>query len=426
MRASSGPKTKAETWLAINPTNPSNVVIAAKDMNPESSASCVWNGVFVTHDGGASWKDVVIGGKFASRQPPSPFYGYACNTDPMFQFTSDGVVHYGVELYSVGGAPSRAVPDPTGFGPAGWKVLLASSDDGGDSWPLVIDFHPDLVTPTDYSRMAVSPKSGTILEAINNIGTASTCHVLASRDGGKTAAPPVKVIVREAPGVQFCRGLAVSPHGVVVVGFKDGLLEGPNARTFFARSLDDGKTFPETNEGWSFTPVPEMFEEVEAAARGGQQFELKYDLRTGTLWAITAEYDGGNADVFVRHSLDDGATWSPKVLVNEPNENHQWMPQIAFPRDGSLHAFYYDKQHDPENKLIDITHSVSFDQGASWSSERVTTVSWDGDLGRHQDGYPWIGDYIGADAVGDDVWFAVPDTSLGGEPVIAAGHVRRG
>src|SRR5579884_2798362 len=98
-RASHNPGPKEETWIAINPKDPNNVVVGAKDLDPAASASCVWNGVFVTHDGGKTWKDVHIGGTYASRDPTSPFYGYACNTDPDFQFTSDGALHYGVEMY---------------------------------------------------------------------------------------------------------------------------------------------------------------------------------------------------------------------------------------------------------------------------------------------------------------------------------------
>src|SRR5690242_2058170 len=43
-RASHTPATKAEMWLAINPTNPNNVVVGSKDKNPEMSQACVWNG----------------------------------------------------------------------------------------------------------------------------------------------------------------------------------------------------------------------------------------------------------------------------------------------------------------------------------------------------------------------------------------------
>jgi hypothetical protein len=101
------------------------------------------------------------------------------------------------------------------------------------------------------------------------------------------------------------------------------------------------------------------------------------------------------------------------------------MPNMAIAGDGSLHAFWMDKSYDPEHRLIDVTHGVSLDGGATWSSERVTTISWDGDLGKHQEDFPFIGDYVGAGAVGDHVWAGFPDASNGQTTVMAAIHVHR-
>jgi hypothetical protein len=42
----------------------------------------------------------------------------------------------------------------------------------------------------------------------------------------------------------------------------------------------------------------------------------------------------------------------------------------------------------------------------------------------HQEGFPFIGDYIGADAVGNDVWAGFPDATQG-ITVISAAHVAR-
>jgi len=436
------PGTKAEPWIAINPTNPRNVVVASKDMNPTSSKSCVWNGLGVTHDAGATWHGVTIGGPFSERSPGSPFYGYACDTDAMFQFDAHGDLYYGVEMYDLEGVlPIPRVQDPTGAwnqaGPFawGWKILLATSHDGGDTWPDVITFQEGQPTETDYSRMIVSPTTGTILEAINNISGGITCHVLSSRDGGKTAALPAKATPLDNPADSICRSISVSPTGTVVIGFRDGLkagVAGGERRVAFVRSTDDGKTFLDGNGAFPYKPIPDPFPNMKAPSRNGQQFECKYDLVSaagkGTLWCITAEDPAGNGDanVYVRFSKDDARTWSDPVQVNDPAVGHeQWMPQLAIAQDGTLHAFYFDRGYS-DGHLVDVTHAVSTDQGKTWRSERVTSVSWDPDTGRHQDGYPWIGDYIGADAVGDDVWATVPDTSLGGPPQLAAIHVVKG
>ena len=84
-----------------------------------------------------------------------------------------------------------------------------------------------------------------------------------------------------------------------------------------------------------------------------------------------------------------------------------------------------DKSYDPGHKLIDITHALSTDGGNTWKTERVTSVSFDGDLGKHQENFPFIGDYIGAACVGDDCWAGFPDATTG-ITVMAAAHVHRG
>ncbi|MFO1534576.1 MAG: hypothetical protein ABR586_02810 [Thermoplasmatota archaeon] len=441
------PRTKAEMWVGINPTDPANVVVAAKDMDPASSDGCVWNGLWVTHDAGGNWTHVVIGGRFADRTPASPFYGYSCNTDPMFRFAPDGTLHYGVEMYNLkrlGGTAGHNGPVDQALAPTGlavgsdlttltFKVLLATSRDGGLTWPDVLVWQPDLGTITDFGRMAIAP-DGAVHEILNHLGPGLACHLLSSRDGGRTADPVVVVTPPEAPGDILCRGLAISPSGTLVVAFKGpivapGVVVPGGARggqVMFVRSADGGRTFTDSNVAWRMEPLPPMPGKAQA---GPSEFEMAYDLTSGpgrgTLWAITAEAPDGDADVFVRSSHDDGRTCSDPVQVNQPSKNAQVMPNLAIVGDGSLHAFYFDRAGDPDNRLTGITHAWSVDAGATWRQENATTALWDPDLGRHQLGDPWIGDYLGIDAVGQDVWAAFPDASLGGEPVAAAAHVRR-
>jgi hypothetical protein len=438
-RASHNPGPKEETWAEINPTDPNNVIVGAKDLDPAASAKCVWNGVFVTHDGGKTWKDVHIGGTYASRDPTSPFYGYACNTDPDFQFTKDGAVHYGVEMYGflspnsgglAGGTPAGGLAD-------GFKILLATSHDGGDTWPDVITYQPDLLVTTDYSRMTVDPVSQAIIEAIGSDG-GGRCHILTSRDGGKTADPFVEVVTQYGAPCNSGAGtaIAVSPKGtVVLVGGQVGDQGTPvgvpgsggdgNAQPIVVRSTDDGRTWLDANPGFTYKPIPAF---NESKYREGSAIELAYDLTSGpnkgVLYATYAAAGRDEADIYVRSSKDDGKTWSDPVMVNsDPAGSHQWMPNVAVAGDGSVHVFYMDKQFDPQHKLIDITHAVSLDGGKTWTTERVSTLSYDGDLGRHQDGFPFIGDYLGVSCVAHDCWAGFPDASNGETTVIAAAHV---
>ncbi|MCA1812489.1 MAG: glycoside hydrolase [Halobacteriales archaeon] len=438
-RASHTDGQKQEIWLGVNPKDARNVIIGAKDLNPQSSQSCVWNGVSVTHDGGRTWKDVVIGGTFASRQPGDPFFGYSCNTDPMLAFSADGTPHYVVELYNLAGPNGSGPlgPDPQ-FGRAlllaGWKLVLATSHDGGDTWPDLVTLNQGdgIAAINDYSRMTVSGKTGTILTAINTFsggpfflaGSAYTvCTVTAASGDGGSVRQPVIVTSDPASGnPNFgCQGIAVAPDGTVV-------LAGAGDPTQWTTSTDDGQTFATPHAGFPIRGIPGVFNESQY--RTGTNFEVAYDLtdgpNKGTLYCIYAARDRDEADIYLRSSKDNGATWGDAVRVNDDAPgSHQFIPNLAVGSDGSVHAFFMDKRYDPRHELIDITHAWSLDAGKTWRNERVTNVSFDGDLGKHQEGFPFIGDYIGAGASGNEVWGAFPDSSNGKTTVVAAARVVR-
>ncbi|MEA3201800.1 MAG: hypothetical protein QOE90_3228 [Thermoplasmata archaeon] len=441
-RASHTAGAKQEIWTAINPKNPDNVVIAAKDDDPESSASCVWNGVFVTLDGGKTWKDVVIGGKYADRDPTSPYYGYACNTDPDFRFTSDGLLHYGVEMYNLaaqsawGPGPDNPVyhmlPGGEGIPMDGYKILLATSADGGLTWPTVITFQPDEFVTTDFSRMTVNPVDDAILEAIGSDG-GQGCHVLRSLDDGKSAQPPVEVVTPLGlpcnSGAQTA--IAASPKGTIVLmggSVTDPTSSSANDTPIVVRSTDDGATWMDYNAGFGFAQIPQF---KESQARDESLVEIAYDLsngtRRGTLYAVYAAQDGKDeSDILLRASPDDGKTWTPAVRVNQDGtEAHHWMPNLAVAGDGSVHVFFLDKTYDPARKLIDVTHAVSLDGGKTWQTQRVSSVPFDGDLGVHQNGFPFVGDYLGVACGATDCWAGFPDASNGQVTVVAAAHVTK-
>jgi hypothetical protein len=460
VRASHSEGQKQEIWLAINPTDARNVVIGAKDLNPAASGSCVWNGLFVTHDGGATWRDVIIGGPYGERTPDSPYYGYACNTDPMGVFTADGTLQWVVELYNFIGSDGNGPigKDPTsgrGIVQPGWKLVLATSHDGGDTFPeaTVLEYGDGVGALNDYSRITANPKTGSAITVINTyypgVGAntalvpalpvpvplgGEACSVLPFRPAEQRAPQPAPikptVVTGTAnPGGINCLGIAATTGGTVTLGAVGSPLQGGAFGAWFARSTDDAASFTDFNAGFPFTPIPSPF--TESSYRTGTSFEMAYDTtggpRAGTLYVITAEQTEGagadEADIYVRSSTDDGKTWGTAVRANQdPPGTHQFMPNLAVARDGSLHAFWMDKAYDGAHNhtFIDVTHGLSVDGGATWRTERVTNVSWDGELGKHQEGFPFIGDYTGVGASGDEVWAAFPDASNGKTTVVAA------
>ncbi|MCA1818844.1 MAG: hypothetical protein LC620_02130 [Halobacteriales archaeon] len=277
-RASHTAGAKQEVWLAVNPLDADNVIVGAKDLDSAISRNCVWNGIFVTHDGGASWKNVYISGKYADRRSDSPYYGYACNTDPMGVFTADGTAHWVIEMYNLFGDNGYG---PLGTDPSsgrgilqpGWKLVLAHSHDGGDTWPLgevtTLEYGDGAAALNDYSRIALNPETGTVHTMINTwfpgIGTNTSplpvqppvypggelCSILGYKAGGTVQAVGLQPRVQTGmanPGNLNCLGIAANANGTLVLGAignptpAAGTPAAPNATfsTWFATSTERG------------------------------------------------------------------------------------------------------------------------------------------------------------------------------------------
>ncbi len=459
-RASHTQGQKQEIWLAVNPTDANNVVIGAKDLNPALSNHCVWNGLFVTHDGGKHWNDTSPSGPYASRTSASPYYGYACNTDPMGAFTADGKLHWVVEMYNLAGSNGYGpVADPNSgrgvFNPV-WKLVLAESDDGGSTWldgkAVTLEYGDGVAYLNDYSRITVNPVTQSVLTMINSyypgaganaapvtsllpaglpVGVGGVvCSILPYRGQAAPAQPvptqPTFVTGTANPGGLNCDAIAAKKDGTIVLEARGAPTPtgGGGTAAWFATSKDDGATFTDYREGFSLRTIPGRFEE--SFYRTGTNLEMAYDntnsSHAGRLYVLSGERLGDDeADIVLHFSDDDGATWSGPVRVNaDAQGSHQFMGNFAIAGDGSLHAFWMDKSYDAAHRLIDVTHGVSRDGGATWQQERVTSLSWDGDLGKHQEDFPFIGDYTGAGAVGNVVYAGFPDTSNGSTSVVAA------
>jgi hypothetical protein len=324
----------------------------------------------------------------------------------------------------------------------GWKIVLATSHDGGDTWPDAVteDASDGVAAIIDYHRTVVSPKTGSVITAVRATsggpvavtGAVYTdCHVLVSRDDGKTAALPVIVNGPDVPPKTTCEALAAGPDGTLVMLGRPGTgVSGVTSEAMtpvsISWSVDDGRTWTTPTHSFDVHTIPGTFNGSQF--RTGNDLELAYDLShapsRGTLYALYAANDRGNADVYLRSSKDNGHTWSGPVQVDDDTgPGNQWLPNMAIAFDGSIHVFYLDTRYDPANHLVGVSHAVSLDGGKTWANERVTNVSWDGDLGRHQERQSFIGDYVGAGASGNVVWAGFPDASNGVAPVIAAARV---
>jgi hypothetical protein len=199
----------------------------------------------------------------------------------------------------------------------------------------------------------------------------------------------------------------------------------------YTKSTDDGATFAQPMvvspaHPWTGQSAPN------AKFRIFDSTMLALDTSNGTRrgWVYATWADDlliqGDHDVWFTRSEDGGATWRPPMQVGSWTGSDQFHPNLAVAGDGSLHMLLYDRHYGDNNTLLDTTWMQSMDGGNTWSAKRLSGSSFDGDLGVHQSGAPFMGDYIAIGASGPFAYMAYADTREGRADVAVAKVQRAG
>lgn len=416
---------KTEIDLVVNPLDPTNVVVASKDKDPLASPDCVWAVAQVSKDGGRTWNTSYVGGTMDEREPGDLLYGYECITDPIMTFNKDGDLFYNLQAYRQENDP----PNPGGLpGPDVALMAMAVSRDGGESWPEIIpeQFGDDLTIFPDYMHMGTSPVTGSVFAIWNTItGLVMSHPTLVAYRAGQGFTQPWIFWTPDAPTGLGESGVVGASDGTVyacLCGFNSG------GRAFWSTSTDDGVTWSTPELVWEFAPMGSL---EGAEFRSGTVVEIAIDTsggpRDGCIYGAWGgsdrTEDGDPADIYVRTSCDGGASWSDIIEVAPgTSADGQWMPRITVDGRGGVHIVYLTRHYDPEHFLIDAEWAYSTDGGTNWTTKRLTATSFDGNLGIHQDNFPFLGDYIGIGASGDHVYMGFP-TTVTGRAEIAVAHV---
>ena len=377
---------QAETGIAINPTNPQNVVVFANDALGNTAR-------YYTFDGGSSWTRGTVN------------TGLAC-CDGQAAFDSFG------NLFLV-----YLSADTT-------QVHLVVSTDGGATFtsPTILASTGDVDQPSiavgdgsvwvDWNQDGVIAARGAAVTGLGSIGAF----------GPQQGIPNACVIVNfppNAPCYGSFGGIAVGPAGQVTVTYQNPYDDqGPAT---ISTSTDSNGLSPggfakpvvvtQTNVGgFDFIPAqPDRSIDAEA--------NLAYDRsggpHNGRLYmAYTDETpnESNNTDIYVRTSNNNGATWSAPVKVNDDQTTtSQFMPAISVDQTtGNVAVTWYDSRNDCGSACLghgstDSTANndamyygaVSFDGGATFGanfqiSDGVSNVA---DSGGGVD----YGDYVSND-----------------------------
>lgn len=352
---------ESEEAIAVNPTNPNNIVVFTNIGHLEAGLSA---GMFlaVSFDGGKTWSRRIVGN--------GDNLGDAC-CDPSLAFDEYGNL-FMTYLYQV----ENVVP-------------VALSTDGG----LTFNVIANIAEPPKTSSAAASRDSRGLFRFVDQPTI--------------TAAEGEVWVVFNAGGPMFATGAPVTGLGQVGAFFDGEVVPGTNNCTYGdiaigpAGQVMQACTLTESGQGGGkvFVNVdpdglgPAGFgDRVFAAAThvGGFDFiapqpDRSVDAEAGLAWDRTGGPHSGrvylvytkeqgnesdDTDVYVRYSDDDGAHWSSGVRVNDDQTtNSQFLPKISLDQTtGNLAVVWYDSRADLGLGGAGDTDGIANDDAQFWGA----------------------------------------------------------
>jgi hypothetical protein len=359
---------QSETAVAINPTNPLNVVITS---NLEDFTGLL---KAFTLDGGRTWSTEMIAN--------DDNLGVAC-CDSSLAFDRFGNLFLTYLLYST------------------TRVPIAISTDGGASFHRLAFVTPVLGEGASPARRPGPPTSvsdqptiatgaGSVWVTYTGGATAQAAGAAVRGLGDVARFHPAQVAA--GANVGHFGDVAVGPDGQVLIAYQEPTGEFPG-KVF--TDLDPDGLGPKGFEPARVAVVTGVgdYDSIPAQplvtidAEAGLAWDRSRGPHNGRLYLMhTSEFpdESDDTDVRVSYSDDQGATWSRPVRVNDDiGTNSQFNPRIAVDQTtGSIAVAWYDCRADlgqggpgdtnriPNDDAV-IFAGVSLDGGLTFSDRRV-------------------------------------------------------
>lgn len=332
-----------ETYLAINPTDPDNLLASAMATSTEHSV------VYVSEDGGRTWGSVA--GPDGAAFPGG---------DPMLSFDATGRAYFSTIL------PEIAV----------WR-----SEDGGRSWAGPVRIAED--RSADRQWVAGSREDGAagLYMAAKTPAEDHPGDVLIfsrSRDGGASFVEPVLMPV-DSGYLHTVTHLAVREDGAILMPFLVNYARIPGSEEVFRgrRWLLISET-----EGESWQGPFQVSENLQygnanwdramkGLGGGGLAIDESHGPYHGTAYMTWAAVIDGYLQIVLAHSRDGGRSWSDPVRVNDAGfDADHGTPSVAVNGEGLVAVTWNDRRHDPAGASYRHFVALSTDGGRSFGPNR--------------------------------------------------------
>jgi hypothetical protein len=391
-----------EPYLAINPTNPKNIIIAwmAIDL---TTAFKVTIRTKTSFDGGQTWGNI--------HNKPH-LYSTWGSADPSIQFRNNGTAYLCYIDY-------RENPDSG-------KVLITKSLDGGITWSA-----PTQAWDANTEDPSKVPLDRPWLKADNSnalsqgmfymttkpapwIPAPNRAYLKWSSDSGTTWSTykyvdTTSYLIGNAIQ-QPMTAIAVAANGALCLAYPSYVpAQSVFPKYFFAKSMNKGGTFTLNDLLVNPSPV------------SNQNYKLGYTLAAHPTNANQLAFcfisnQNGDPDVYITTSNNGGTTWSTPVRANDDitgNGKGQDLAWISYSTNNKLLAVWRDKRNGTGTGYYepsDVYCAVSADNGATFQPNiKLSNVSANHDTILTGNG----NDFLSCELLNDTVYAAWGDVRTG-------------
>jgi hypothetical protein len=352
---------ESEETIAVNPTNPNNIVIVSNVGHREAGLTA---GMFeaVSFDGGATWSRKLIGNNDnlgdACCDPSLSFdrfgnlfltYLYQTENTVPVALSIDGGLTFNVIATVTAppkGTPTKAAGDGRGlFRFVDQPTITTGS---GEVWLVFNAGGPMFAT-------------GAAVTGLGQVGSFFAGEVVPGTNNctyGDVAIGPAGQVMQVCALGESGQGggklfVNVDPDGIGPAGFGDRI---------FAAATHVG--------GFDFIPAqPDRSVDAESGLAwdrtGGP-----HSGRVYLVYTLEQQNESDNTDIYVEYSDNNGATWSEAKRVNDDaTTNSQFLPKIALdPTSGKLAVVWYDARNDLGTGGTGDTDGLPNDDAQFWGA----------------------------------------------------------
>jgi hypothetical protein len=404
---------EVEPWVAVNPTNPSNI-IAAVQQDRWSNGGAQGLVTAVSHNGGATWSRTWAHFTFCSGGTPANGGDFERASDPWVTFAPNGDAYQIALGTSADGLTSA--------------ILVSKSSDGGDTWsePSTLIRETSAFNFNDKESITADPADSNFVyavwdrsrfpsdranfQALNSFAFRGDIMFSRTTNGGSTWEAARAIFQPKDLEYTIGNQIVVLPDGTLVDVFVN--FKGASPRGIFVevmRSTDQGVTWSDPIVADHLQLAGVIDPDTGQAIRTGDIIpDIAVDPASGALYVVwqDSRFSGGaHADIAFSQSTDGVLTWSPAVKINQTsNDAAAFTASVHVAADGTVGVTHYDFRNNtpapglPTDYWLLHCHGGCTDPG-NWEETHVAG-SFDMESAPVARGY-FVGDYEGLTGVGN-------------------------